>query len=129
MSETEASLYGSCICKNCSFKVPVESVRFGFASCHCSVCRISHASPFVLWSGLNAEHSEDFQLLMDQELLTGFRSSDICSRYFCKTCGTHLYLKYDDSVNGRWTGEIHFPTAILNEESITILEKVNIIKM
>jgi hypothetical protein len=123
------SIHGFCLCGECSFVVPATSVRFGFASCHCSTCRLSHASPFVLWSGLNADRSDDFKLSMDETLLTGFRSSISCTRYFCKKCGTHLYIKYDDAnvdeVDSiRWAGEIHFPTSIITPSSLKHLEEV-----
>lgn len=115
---------GSCLCGQCKFSVPAESIRFGFASCHCSACRLSHGAPFVQWSGMNADKSGDFVLKADPAALTGFKSSPNCTRYFCKTCGCHLYIKYDDDCDAKWAGEIHFPTAIIDADSLKILEEV-----
>ncbi len=118
------NISGSCLCRKCSFVVPANSVRFGFASCHCSACRLSHAAPFVQWSGMNADKSNDFVLAMDQSNLTAFASSSSCTRYFCNACGTHLYIKYNSESAERWAGEIHFPTAILDGDSLGNLEEV-----
>jgi hypothetical protein len=52
------------------------------------------------------------------------RSSPNCTRFFCKTCGTHVYISYDAEEGTAWSGEIHFPTAILTEQSLADLERV-----
>jgi hypothetical protein len=119
-----SALSGGCLCGKCTFEVPATSVRFGFASCHCSACRLSHAAPFVQWSGLNAANSADFVINGASELLTAFRSSATCTRYFCTTCGSHVYIQYDHADSAQWAGEIHFPTALLNAGSILALEEV-----
>lgn len=125
MSNIEQNLIvGSCLCGQCSFSVPATSIRFGFASCHCSACRLSHAAPFVQWSGLNADKSEDFIIKSDPNFLSGFKSSPTCTRYFCKTCGCHLYIKYDNNCEAKWAGEVHFPTASISIDSLKKLEEV-----
>jgi hypothetical protein len=48
---------GRCHCNDHSFSIEAAQIRFGFASCHCSVCRTSHAAPFVMWGGMNAVSS------------------------------------------------------------------------
>mmetsp|Transcript_19069 Transcript_19069/g.27282 ORF Transcript_19069/g.27282 Transcript_19069/m.27282 type:complete len:161 (-) Transcript_19069:1140-1622(-) len=113
-------LTGNCLCTASKFNVPTNSVRFGFATCHCNACRLSHASPTVVWSGLNAVDSTTFEVQTSTSL-SSFKSSETCTRYFCSTCGTHLYIKYDEGVE-RWSGEVHFPTAILSEPSLVALE-------
>lgn len=58
--------------------------------------------------------------------LQSFRSSADCQRYFCPTCGTHLYIQYDSpsqNNTSKWAGEIHFPTALLDENSFKNLEE------
>jgi hypothetical protein len=129
--EQDFDIGGSCLCKAHSFKIDVRKVRFGFASCHCTVCRRSHGAPFVMWAGMDASNStpDIFQLNSADEAfpLTEFKSTETCSRYFCPSCGTHLYLKYDQVESGgeenRWSGEIHFPTALLDEISCSKLEE------
>ena len=97
-------LSGQCCCQSSAFSVPVNSVRFGFASCHCSICRLCHAAPFVLWSGLNADQSEHLSVQSSCGL-NSFSSTSACTRYFCSKCGTHLYIKYADGPD-RWAGEV-----------------------
>ena len=48
----------------------------------------------------------------------------------CTLCGfnivgTHVYLKYQAGTEDRWSGEVHFPTALLDSESIQKLEAVS----
>ncbi len=134
------SIIGKCCCQKYSFCIPQEFIKFGFASCHCSICRRSHGSPFVLWSGIKSEHRVHFQVLLKDSSLNGlneikgslshFRTSADCSRYFCGTCGTHLFIDYekDGSVSEKkspWEDEIHFPTALLDNESLERLEEVS----
>lgn len=127
--EENHSIHGSCLCKAHSFSIDVRKVRFGFASCHCTICQKSHASPFVMWAGMNPDCStpDNFQLVAEDHAppLSNYRSSPQCSRYFCSVCGTHVYLKYDDGDTEicRWAGEIHFPTALLDAESCSKLEE------
>eukprot|EP01035_Chromulina_nebulosa_P053512 gene53512-73153_t len=116
MAALISPLSGECLCQSSSFKIPVESVRFGFASCHCSVCRLAHAAPFVLWSGLNPDQTSNF-VVTSSCGLSSYSSSEMCSRYFCSNCGTHLYIKYKDGPE-RWAGEVHFPTALLSSTSL-----------
>jgi hypothetical protein len=119
---------GGCLCKAHSFTIEACKIRFGFASCHCSLCRQSHSAPFVMWAGMNADCStpDIFQVFSEEGAapLTGFRSSPNCTRYFCPVCGTHLFIRYDDATqcNEKWAGEVHFPTAIVSRETFPNLE-------
>lgn len=127
MSFDEFQLQGSCLCRACSFTVPTQAIRFGFASCHCSVCRLSHGAPFVLWSGVHVDQTNKFIMSCPEDGVKGYQSSEACTRFFCKDCGTHFYIKYSDETTDRWAGEVHFPTALLNPSSIEALEKVCIL--
>jgi hypothetical protein len=139
--ERNCFLRGSCQCGAYTFRVSPSFIKFGFESCHCSICRKVHASPVVLWTGINAEHNEQFGVSstatefknIDQvkESLSKFRASPECLRYFCGNCGTHLFIEYDRFSEEKdrhkessWEGEIHFPTALLDENSVKILEEV-----
>ncbi len=124
---TTKYIAGACHCRDHSFRIEACKVRFGFASCHCSSCRSSHAAPFVMWAGMNADCStpDIFQVSTREgasSILTAFESSATCTRFFCSRCGSHLYIKYSDGE--RWGGEVHFPTALLDEESLKNLEEV-----
>lgn len=120
---------GGCLCRAHTFSIDASKIRFGFASCHCSICRLSHSAPFVQWAGMNAENStpDIFQVHSKEGTsLSVFRTSSSCSRFFCSTCGTHVYIKYDDaSVENpvRWGGEVHFPTALVDTETFSFLEE------
>ena len=71
---------------------------------------------------MDACKSEDFK--MNAGIISAYESSPSCTRFFCSTCGSHIYIKYSDSISDKWAGEVHFPTALLDTESVEILEKV-----
>ena len=116
-----ASLRGQCLCGSTEFRIPVESVRFGFASCHCSICRRAHSAPVVQWLGLHAHAADSFECVGPE--LAEFQSTSTCIRKFCKTCGTHVYIQYSQGTDP-WSGEIHVPTALLDFKDVETLEKV-----
>jgi hypothetical protein len=136
MNANNKIVTGHCLCQGNSFSIDATKIRFGFASCHCSICRQSHSAPFVMWAGMNADCSTpDIFKVSSQNgsSLSSFRTSNGCTRYFCSTCGSHLYIRYDDVVQGepeessskpQWAGEVHFPTALLDDESVLNLEEV-----
>ena len=121
-----SEIKGHCMCNTHSFSVNPSAIKFGFASCHCSICRLSHGAPFVMWSGVKADCGDQFVLNSQSDnCLSSYRTSESCVRYFCKQCGTHLYIQYDSGKSDTpWSGEIHFPTALLDEESVEVLQKV-----
>jgi hypothetical protein len=142
--EGKQFIKGSCQCGDYAFQISPSFIKFGFASCHCSICRKMHASPVVQWSGIKAEHNEYFVITSTtneerniqqiKESLSKFRTSPECLRYFCGNCGTHLFIEYDrfsEEKEGQkkspWEGEIHFPTALLDEDSIRLLEEVTLL--
>jgi hypothetical protein len=137
----ELFVNGSCQCGTYAFQISPSFVKLGSASCHCSICRKIHASPFVQWSGIKADHNDKFRIICTsddeksvgqvRESLSKFRTSPECLRYFCGNCGTHLFIEYDRFFEEKeglkkssWEGEIHFPTALLDENSVKILEEV-----
>jgi hypothetical protein len=142
MEDSEQFIKGSCQCCAYAFRISPNFVKFGSSSCHCSICRKIHASPFVQWSGMKAEHNDRFiitsanndekkNIEQVKESLSKFRTSPECLRYFCGTCGSHIFIEYimlsegkNDHKKSPWEGEIHFPTALLDEQSILLLEKV-----
>lgn len=116
-----AELTGGCVCGRVRYSVPLEAVKFGFASCHCNACRRSHASPFVMWTGFAKEHADKFQVKAEQGDLSAF-AHDLAHRHFCAKCGTHTHLVYDRG-ESRWSGEVHIPTATLDDACIPALER------
>ena len=102
--QTMSILSGHCLCHSSTFSVPVNSIQFGFASCHCSICRLSHGAPFVLWSGLSADQAEHFSVQSSCGL-SSFASSPVSTCYFCSKCGSHVYIKYADGPD-KCAGEV-----------------------
>jgi hypothetical protein len=137
----EQFIKGSCLCGAYTFRISPSFIKFGFASCHCSICRKMHAAPVIQWGGMKAEHNGHFIITSAnndersteqvKDSLSKFRTSPECLRYFCGTCGSHVFIEYDrysegenDHKKSPWEGEIHFPTALLDEESVILLEEV-----
>ena len=106
----------------------------------------SVSSPY---SGLDANHAQDFQIFTQSQTspchgcpagMTSYRSSSICVRFFCSTCGSQVFIRYDNVIHNGvedthgdseatlspWAGEVHFPTSLLDAESVLLLEEVNL---
>ncbi|NWJ27465.1 GFA family protein [Rhizobium sp. RM] len=80
---------GSCLCGRCRYEFDNDPARAGY--CHCSMCRRATGGPFAVL----------VQLSLSDFRWTGmgpsaYRSSPIATRGFCPSCGTPLYLQYDD---------------------------------
>lgn len=116
----DGTLTGGCFCGRVRYELPVDAVRFGFASCHCSVCRRTHGAPFVMWLGMGREDAGRF-VLADPSAVRGFATSASAEKFFCATCGTHTHLEYRADA-GRWAGERHVATATLDERCVAALE-------
>lgn len=76
-------LQGGCYCG--AIRYEVDSV-FDATYCHCSICRRMTGSP-VFSSLVTLE--TNFRVLAGEP--ASFASSDHGTRWFCRTCGTHLY--------------------------------------
>ncbi|KAF2729255.1 DUF636 domain protein [Polyplosphaeria fusca] len=88
------SLDVSCLCGAVthSFSVPVGSLPLASNLCSCNISR--RISGSLLTSYVNITHSPDTKR-PNLEALTPYRSSTILTRHFCSTCGTQMYLEYD----------------------------------
>lgn len=115
-------LTGGCLCGNIRYSVPVAAIRFGFASCHCSLCRRAHGAPVVMWSGVGSDAVAQFRVENAAEgTLSSYRSTPSCTRFFCARCGTHTHLAYDSDA-GQWANETHIATATIDDECLPALE-------
>ncbi|MGV2830881.1 GFA family protein [Myxosarcina sp. GI1(2024)] len=86
MSET-AKFTGGCFCHCISYAV--EAV-FDAGYCHCSICRRFSGAPASVWFNVREQH---FSLTSGKP--NSFRSSEHFTRYFCASCGTHLFGRDD----------------------------------
>jgi hypothetical protein len=83
----------ACICGAASHKfiVPASSLPMPTHLCSCDISR--RISGSLLTSYVNITHDFDAPR-PDLSALTPYPSSDILTRHFCSTCGTHMYLEY-----------------------------------
>ncbi|KAF1951640.1 hypothetical protein CC80DRAFT_496020 [Byssothecium circinans] len=96
MAETK-SLTVSCLCGAAThtFTVPTSSLPIASHLCNCTTSR--RISGTLLTSYINITHptpSKPIPPKPDLSALTPYPSSGILTRYFCRTCGTHMYLEY-----------------------------------
>jgi hypothetical protein len=77
---------GRCLCKSVELKVTGPALYSGI--CHCSICQKQHNSDRTLASGFP---KANFSITAGSDKLTEFKSSEGCSRFFCKVCGTGVY--------------------------------------
>jgi len=74
---------GGCFCGEIRYRA--KSV-FDSGYCHCSMCRRFTGCPALTWFSV-PEH--DFSLVSG--VPKAFQSSATFTRYFCSTCGTHVF--------------------------------------
>lgn len=83
------TLQGGCLCGNIRFEIEALSDQAGH--CHCESCRKATGSAFATFIWVTVD-----KLNWQSELPASYRSSEIASRGFCKTCGTTIYFQYDE---------------------------------
>ena len=74
---------GGCFCKKIRYQI--DSGDYLAANCHCTMCRHIHAAPFVSWLVVPTAH---FRYV--EGSVTALKSSNRGTRYFCRSCGTHV---------------------------------------
>lgn len=82
---------GSCLCGQVTYTLDETPQRIDL--CHCSVCRKAHGS--VLSAGTSVAVGA-FTLTTGLELLRDYESSPGKRRFFCASCGTHLFSRTTD---------------------------------
>ena len=95
---------GQCLCGAVTF----SAARLGrFGVCHCVQCR--------RWTGsalFSVSIAEADMVIAGEEAIRVFRSSDIASRSSCGTCGSPLWYRYDEGVDG--TGDYAVTLGLLD---------------
>ncbi len=86
MSEKKVS--GACLCGAVRFEIegPLDRV----AHCHCSICQRAHGAAFVTWAAVGRSR---IRVTRGAEGLVHYRSSEIGTRSFCRTCGSSLFCE------------------------------------
>ncbi|KAF2250161.1 hypothetical protein BU26DRAFT_518599 [Trematosphaeria pertusa] len=82
----ESTFHAACHCKasKLSFTVPTRSLPLPTHFCNCSVCRHTHGT-------LCSIHAPIPPPVVDLSAYTAYASSDVATRYFCSTCGAHMF--------------------------------------
>ena len=86
----ENVIAGACLCGAVRFEVsgPLDRV----AHCHCTICQRAHGAAFVTWAALP---SERVRVTAGDAGLVHYRSSEIGTRSFCRTCGSSMFCTLD----------------------------------
>ncbi|KAF2467927.1 uncharacterized protein BDR25DRAFT_374247 [Lindgomyces ingoldianus] len=94
MVEASRELKLSCHCgtNTHTFTVPLSSLPLPAHFCNCNISR--RISGSLLTSYISLPSTSPTSPNPDLSALTPYKSSDILTRYFCTTCGTHMYLEY-----------------------------------
>jgi hypothetical protein len=82
----EHTIPGACLCGAVRFEVagPLERV----VHCHCTMCQRAHGAAFVTWTALP---NERVRVTCGEGELVHYRSSEIGTRSFCRSCGSSLF--------------------------------------
>ena len=82
----QTTFHAACHCKasKLSFTIPTSSLPLPTHFCHCSICRRTHGTLCTIHSPIPAP-------TVDLSTLTAYASSSEVVRYFCSTCGGHLF--------------------------------------
>jgi hypothetical protein len=87
-------LTGSCLCGSVRYSVAAEVTHA--ENCHCSMCRKAHGAAF----STNALVPTESLLIEGAENLSAYRSSPNREKMFCSTCGSQLFIKRLNALEG-----------------------------
>ncbi len=88
MGESEMKATGSCVCGSVSISAKVGT---SVGACHCDICRRWGGGPLFALDG-----GDDITLSGDANVVT-YPTTDWAQRAFCSKCGTHLYIRVNQS--------------------------------
>ncbi|KAF2827109.1 hypothetical protein CC86DRAFT_323020 [Ophiobolus disseminans] len=92
MNTRELTVSCSCGVAKHTFQVSSSSLPLPAHLCSCDISR--RISGSLLTSYINITHPATSPSKPDTSRLTPYDSSGILRRWFCTTCGTHMYLEY-----------------------------------
>jgi hypothetical protein len=93
MEAQDTQLSASCLCGACHYAFTINQSELPYQPYLCS-CDISRRISGVLLTAYVPVPSGN--AAPDLRHLRAYRSSSILKRHFCATCGTHMYLEYDE---------------------------------
>lgn len=120
--EQESASAGSCLCGTVQYRV---SGAIGDAvRCYCRSCQCVTGSAFA---AVAAVPSHRFVLLSDEASLGCYESSPGKRRYFCRTCGSAVFVRLDaqPDVTRLRLGGLENPEGVRTKAHIFVKEKVN----
>ena len=85
---------GSCLCRSVRYTVASEISHV--ENCHCSMCRKAHGAAF----STNALVSTSALTIEGSEHLSSYRSSPNREKLFCSRCGSQLFIKRLNALEG-----------------------------
>jgi hypothetical protein len=114
MADTTVELSASCHCKasTYSFRVDKSALPLPAYLCSCDISRRISGVLFTSYAAIPPAASISSSSgggPPDLTGLTAYRSSNALKRHFCSTCGTHMFLEYDDD------GHFEVSTGTLNQ--------------
>jgi len=100
---------GGCLCGGVRYTLSAPPKWT--ALCHCESCRRAVSAPVVAWMGFAPE-----QVVWSGDR-SCYKSSDIATRTFCPTCGSHMSFE-----STRWPGEVHLYGVSLDDPEAFVPE-------
>lgn len=79
---------GSCYCGSVRYEIGGRLLMFAY--CHCPDCRKFTGSAFA---SVLATDFNGFTVTSGEDQLVPFQSSPGKQRFFCRTCGCHIFLR------------------------------------
>jgi hypothetical protein len=76
---------GSCLCG--AVKIEAKTLASSMGACHCSMCRNWSGGPFFAVDGQQAV------IIVGEDKVSRYDSSEWAERAFCSACGTHLFYR------------------------------------
>lgn len=89
---TELNVTCHCKAHKHTFSIPTSLLPFKAYFCHCDSCRHVTGAPAANYFTIPQEVSQP-----DLKDLIKYKTSEGTGRYFCGSCGTHLYVKDEGS--------------------------------
>ena len=86
----QSPLPGGCLCS--AVRYELTAVPEDFYHCHCSICRKCQGAAYLAYASVPRG---GFRLLSGEDNLNTFDSSPTLHRYFCRTCGSHVFADMD----------------------------------
>lgn len=80
------SYLGSCLCERVSYQL-LSSPK-AVTHCHCKQCQKGHGAAFATYG---AVLRKDLRIVVGNEAIQSFASSETVLRQFCKHCGSSLF--------------------------------------